>query len=124
MPTEKSSSRRIKVAAAMNGKPVIIRTLDIGGDKEIRTWAWRRTRISFWCHRAICSAWTAGGCKPQLRALLRASAFGNIRIMVPLVTCIEEYRQAKAWRNQEELDENIAYNKDIQWALWWEMAAS
>ena len=34
--------------------------------------------------------------KPQLRALLRASAFGNIRIMIPLVTCIDEFREAKA----------------------------
>ena len=65
--------------------------------------------------------------KPQLRALLRASAFGNIRIMVPLVTCIEEYRQAKALVEEikKELDEKgIAYNKDIQVGIMVETAAA
>ena len=65
--------------------------------------------------------------KPQLRALLRASAFGNIRIMVPLVTCIEEYREAKALVEElkAELDSNgIAYNKDIQVGIMVETAAA
>ena len=60
--------------------------------------------------------------------LWRASAFGNIRIMVPLVTCIEEYRQAKALcrrKSRKELDEKgIAYNKDIQMGIMVETAAA
>lgn len=65
--------------------------------------------------------------KPQLRALLRASAFGNIRIMVPLVTCIEEYREARGLVEElkAELDEaGIAYKKDIQVGIMVETAAA
>lgn len=65
--------------------------------------------------------------KPQLRALLRASAYGNIRIMIPLVTCIDELREAKALIEEikAELDEkNIAYKKDIQVGIMVETAAA
>jgi len=65
--------------------------------------------------------------KPQLRALLRASAFGNIRIMVPMVTCIEEFREAKALIEEikKELDEKgTAYKKDIEVGIMVETAAA
>lgn len=65
--------------------------------------------------------------KPQLRALLRASAFGNIKIMVPLVTCIEELRRVKTLIEElkDELDEKgIAYNKDIEVGIMMETAAA
>ena len=65
--------------------------------------------------------------KPQLRALLRASAFGNIKIMVPMVTCIEELRAAKALIKElmGELDaKGIAYNKDIEVGIMVETAAA
>lgn len=65
--------------------------------------------------------------RPQLRALLRASAFGNIKIMIPMVTCIDEIREAKALIEEikKELDgENTAYNKEIQVGIMVETAAA
>lgn len=65
--------------------------------------------------------------RPQLRALLRASAYGNIRIMIPMVTCLDEYREAKALIEEikKELDgEGIAYKKDIQVGIMVETAAA
>ena len=130
MPTEDEQFEAYKkVAAAMNGKPVIIRTLDIGGDKEIPYMGLEKDENPFLGYRAIrfCLDRREDVYKPQLRALLRASAFGNIRIMVPLVTCIEEYRQAKALVEEikKELDEKgIAYNKDIQVGIMVETAAA
>ena len=129
MPTEEEQFEAYKkVAAAMNGKPVIIRTLDIGGDKEIPYMGLEKDENPFLGYRAIrfCLDRREDVYKPQLRALLRASAFGNIRIMVPLVTCIEEYRQAKALVEEikKELDEKgIAYNKDIQVGIMVEIPA-
>lgn len=65
--------------------------------------------------------------RPQLRALLRASAYGNIKIMIPMVTCIDELREAKALiaEIKAELDrEGIAYNRDIQVGIMVETAAA
>ena len=130
MPTEEEQFEAYKkVAAAMNGKPVIIRTLDIGGDKEIPYMGLEKDENPFLGYRAIrfCLDRKEDIYKPQLRALLRASAFGNIRIMGPLVTCIEEYREAKALVEElkKELDEKgIAYKKDIQVGIMVETAAA
>ena len=130
MPTEEEQFEAYKkVAAAMNGKPVIIRTLDIGGDKEIPYMGLEKDENPFLGYRAIrfCLDRKEDIYKPQLRALLRASAFGNIRIMVPLVTCIEEYREAKALVEElkKALDEKgIAYKKDIQVGIMVETAAA
>lgn len=130
MPTEEEQFEAYKkVAVAMNGKPVIIRTLDIGGDKEIPYMGLEKDENPFLGYRAIrfCLDRKEDVYKPQLRALLRASAFGNIRIMVPLVTCIDEYRQAKALVEEikAELDEKgIAYKKDIQVGIMVETAAA
>ena len=130
MPTEEEQFEAYKkVAAAMNGKPVIIRTLDIGGDKEIPYMGLEKDENPFLGYRAIrfCLDRKEDIYKPQLRALLRASAFGNIRIMVPLVTCIEEYREAKALVEElkKELDEKgIAYKNDIQVGIMVETAAA
>ncbi len=130
MPTEEEQFEAYKkVAAAMNGKPVIIRTLDIGGDKEIPYMGLEKDENPFLGYRAIrfCLDRKEDIYKPQLRALLRASAFGNIRIMVPMVTCIEEYREAKALVEEmkAELDaKGIAYKKDIQVGIMVETAAA
>lgn len=130
MPTEEEQFEAYKkVAAAMNGKPVIIRTLDIGGDKEIPYMGLEKDENPFLGYRAIrlCLDRKEDIYKPQLRALLRASAFGNIRIMIPLVTCIDEYREAKALIEEikKELDEKgIAYKKDIQVGIMVETAAA
>ena len=130
MPTEEEQFEAYKkVAIAMNGKPVIIRTLDIGGDKEIPYMGLKKDENPFLGYRAIrfCLDRKEDIYKPQLRALLRASAFGNIRIMVPLVTCIEEYREARGLVEElkAELDEaGIAYKKDIQVGIMVETAAA
>ena len=130
MPTEDEQFEAYKkVAAALEGKPVIIRTLDIGGDKEIPYMGLEKDENPFLGYRAIrfCLARKEDVYKPQLRALLRASAFGNIKIMIPLVTCIDEYREAKALI--EELKEElkaagVAFNKDIQVGIMVETAAA
>lgn len=130
MPTEEEQFEAYqKVALAMNGKPVIIRTLDIGGDKEIPYMGLKKDENPFLGYRAIrfCLDRREDVYKPQLRALLRASAFGNIRIMVPMVTCLEEFREAKALIEalKKDLDEkNIAYKKDIQVGIMVETAAA
>lgn len=130
MPTEEEQFEAYKkVAAAMKGKPVIIRTLDIGGDKEIPYMGLKKDENPFLGYRAIrfCLDRKQDVYRPQLRALLRASAFGNIRIMVPMVTCLEEYREAKALIKElmQELDESqTEYKKDIQIGIMVETAAA
>ena len=130
MPDEEKQYEAYKaVVESFNGDPVIIRTLDIGGDKEIPYMGLEKDENPFLGYRAIrfCLDRREDVYKPQLRALLRASAFGNIRIMVPLVTCIEEFREAKALVEElkAELDsKGIAYNKDIQVGIMVETAAA
>ena len=130
MPTEDEQFKAYqKVAIAMNGKPVIIRTLDIGGDKEIPYMGLKKDENPFLGYRAIrfCLDRREDVYRPQLRALLRASAFGNIKIMVPMVTCLEEFREAKAMIEEikAELDSRgIAYKKDIQVGIMVETAAA
>ena len=130
MPTEDEQFEAYqKVAIAMNGKPVIIRTLDIGGDKEIPYMGLKKDENPFLGYRAIrfCLDRREDVYRPQLRALLRASAFGNIKIMVPMVTCLEEFREAKAMIEEvkAELDlKGIAYKKDIQVGIMVETAAA
>lgn len=130
MPTEEEQFEAYKkVAVAMKGKPVIIRTLDIGGDKEIPYMGLKKDENPFLGYRAIrfCLDRKDDIYRPQLRALLRASAFGNIKIMVPMVTCIEEFREARAFVTDimKELDEKgIAYNKEIQVGIMVETAAA
>ncbi len=130
MPTEDEQFEAYKkVAEALAGKPVIIRTLDIGGDKEIPYMGLEKDENPFLGYRAIrlCLDRKEDIYKPQLRALLRASAFGNIKIMIPLVTCIDEYREAKTLIDElkMELDrKGIAYNKNIQVGIMVETAAA
>jgi len=129
-PTEEEQFEAYKkVATLMKDKPVIIRTLDIGGDKEIPYLGIEQDENPFLGYRAIrlCLDRKEGLYRPQLRALLRASAFGDIRIMIPLITCVDEIREAKALIREimEDLDrENIAYNKNIQVGIMVETAAS
>lgn len=107
-----------KTVLKLGDKPLIIRTLDVGGDKDIPYLGLSKEDNPFMGFRAVRYCLHREDVyKPQLRALLRASAFGNIKIMIPLVTCIDEVREVKAMIEniKAELDsENIAYNKDIQ----------
>ena len=130
MPTEEEQFEAYKkVAIALNGRPVIIRTLDIGGDKEIPYMGLQKDEKPFLGYRAIrfCLDRKDDVYRPQLRALLRASAFGQIKIMIPMVTCIEEIREAKALIEEikKELGEKgIAYNKEIKVGIMVETAAA
>ena len=84
------------VAKAMDGKEVIIRTLDVGGDKDIPYLNIEKEENPFLGHRAIRYCLDNRKLfKKQLRALLRAAVYGDIKIMLALVTCLEEVREAK-----------------------------
>jgi len=107
-----------KVALRMKDQPVIIRTLDVGGDKEIPYLHLTKEENPFMGFRAVRYCLNnPDQYKVQLTALLRASAFGDIKIMVPLVTNIDEIRQVKALVKEcmAELDaRGVSYNKDIE----------
>ena len=119
LPSEEEQFQAYKAAAEnMEGREVIIRTLDVGGDKDIPYLGLEKEDNPFLGFRAVryCLQ-NKDSYRVQLRALRRASAFGEIKIMVPLVTCVDEIRSVKALVKElmAELDaENIAYNKDIQ----------
>ena len=119
LPSEEEQFQAYKAAAeTMEGREVIIRTLDVGGDKDIPYLGLEKEDNPFLGFRAVryCLQ-NKDSYRVQLRALLRASAFGDIKIMVPLVTCVDEIRSVKALVKElmVELDaENVAYNKDIQ----------
>ena len=107
-----------KVATALKGNPVIIRTLDVGGDKEIPYLHMVKEENPFMGFRAVryCLA-NPDQYKVQLRALLRASAFGDIKIMIPLVTCIEEVVAVKELVEQckaELTEEGRKFNENIE----------
>ena len=107
-----------KVALRMKNQPVIIRTLDVGGDKEIPYLNLRKEENPFMGYRAVRYCLNnPDQYKVQLTALLRASAFGDIKIMVPLVTNLDEIRQVKALVEECKADldaRGVAYNKDIE----------
>lgn len=119
LPSEEEQFQAYKAAAeTMEGREVIIRTLDVGGDKDIPYLGLEKEDNPFLGFRAVryCLQ-NKDSYRVQLKSLLRASAFGDIKIMVPLVTCVDEIRSVKALVKElmAELDaENIAYNKDIQ----------
>ncbi len=129
IPTEEEQFEAYKsVAETMKGKPVIIRTLDIGGDKAIPYLGLEEEDNPFLGFRAIRFCLQREDIyKTQLRALVRASAFGKIKIMVPLVTCIEELRQVKAMVTDimKELDaEGVSYNKNLEVGVMMETSAA
>ena len=119
MPTEEEQFLSYKeVAEKMQGKPVIIRTLDVGGDKEIKYLNLPKEENPFLGFRAIriCLA-NIEMFKIQLRAILKASAYGNISIMIPMISSIEELRKTKQIVEEckKELQEkNIKFQKDIK----------
>lgn len=107
-----------KVATALKGAPVIIRTLDVGGDKEIPYLHMQKEENPFMGFRAVryCLA-NPDQYKVQLRALLRASAFGDVKIMIPLVTCVEEVKAVKELVEEckhELTDEGRKFDENIQ----------
>ena len=119
MPTEEEQFNAYKeVAEKLAGKPVIIRTLDVGGDKEIKYLNMEKEANPFLGYRAIrlCLD-NLNIFKTQLRAILRASNYGNLSIMFPMISSIDELREAKKIVEEckKELDaENILYDKEIK----------
>ena len=119
MPSEESQFESYKkVAEIMKDKEAIIRTLDIGGDKELKYLKLEKEANPFLGYRAIRLCLDNPTIfKTQLRAILRASAFGKLAIMFPMISSIEELRSAKEVLEEckQELDnENILYDKNIQ----------
>ena len=119
MPTEDEQFAAYKEAAqTLGGKPVIIRTLDIGGDKDIPYLNMKKEENPFLGYRAVryCLG-NKDSYMIQLRAIVRASAFGKVKIMVPLVTCVDEIRAVKNLVSEikEDFDkQGISYDKDIE----------
>ena len=119
LPTEEEQFNSYKmVAEKMEGKQVIIRTLDIGGDKKLKYLNLPKEENPFLGYRAIriCLE-DIDLFKTQLRAILRASAFGNLAIMLPMISDIEELRKAKAIIQevkQELENKSVEYKKDIK----------
>ena len=118
-PSEEEQFEAYKyVAEKMNGKPVTIRTLDIGGDKKLPYLNMPDEMNPFLGYRAIRLCLDEKEMfKTQLRALLRASAYGNILIMYPMISSVVEVRKANAILNEvkEELDaKGIKYDKNIK----------
>lgn len=117
------------VSKIMAGKEVIIRTLDVGGDKAIEYLGMDKEDNPFLGHRAIRYCLDRPDLyKVQLRALLRAGAEEkNIKIMLPLVTCVEEVRSARELLEQckkELAAANIPYDKDIKLGIMIETPAA
>ncbi|WP_096435983.1 phosphoenolpyruvate--protein phosphotransferase [Alteribacter populi] len=104
LPTEEEQfSAYKKVVEDMEGKPVVIRTLDIGGDKELPYLDLPKEMNPFLGFRAIRLCLEKDEMfRTQLRALLRASAFGNLKIMFPMIATLDEFRQAKAMLSEEK----------------------
>lgn len=127
-PTEEEQFEVYKEAVQICSGEVIIRTLDIGGDKELSYYEFQKEENPFLGFRAIrISLELKDMFKQQLKALLRASAFGHVSIMYPMIISIEELINANAVLQEckDELDnEKIAYNKDIKVGMMIETPAS
>ncbi|MED0673189.1 phosphoenolpyruvate--protein phosphotransferase [Aneurinibacillus aneurinilyticus] len=104
LPSEEEQYNAYKtVLEKMDGKPVVIRTLDIGGDKELPYLNMPKELNPFLGFRAIRLCLEMQDMfRVQLRALLRASMFGNLKIMFPMIATLEEFRQAKQIVEEEK----------------------
>ncbi|GAB2025531.1 phosphoenolpyruvate--protein phosphotransferase [Lactovum odontotermitis] len=105
-PTEDEQYEAYKaVLEGMNGKPVVVRTMDIGGDKKLPYFPMPEEMNPFLGWRALRISLSEGGdamFRTQLRALLRASVHGRLRIMFPMVALVAEFRKAKGIYEEEK----------------------
>ena len=129
LPTEDEQFEAYKTAAVvLKGKPLIIRTLDIGGDKEIPYLGLEKEENPFMGFRAIRYCLKHRDMfKSQIKAILRASAFGDVRIMFPLITAVEELREGKALVEEAKSDlraSGIEFNENIPVGVMTETSAS
>lgn len=130
-PTEEDQYEAYKaVIEGMNGKPVVVRTMDIGGDKELPYFDLPKEMNPFLGYRALRISLSEGGdamFRTQIRALLRASVHGKLRIMFPMVALITEFRAAKKVFDEEKaklVAEGIAVSDDIQVGIMIEIPAA
>jgi len=99
LPTEEEQFQSYKaVLEGVKGKPVVVRTLDVGGDKELPYLNLPKEMNPFLGFRAVRYCLENDQVfRPQLRALLRASIYGNLKIMFPMIATLDEFRKAKAF---------------------------
>ena len=128
-PTEEEQYEAYKyVLENMNGKQVVIRTLDIGGDKTLPYLPLPQEMNPFLGYRAIRLCLDKKEIfKVQLRALLRASVYGNLAVMFPMISGIQEFRAAKEVVEEcmaELKKEGKEYSDAIQWGIMVEIPAA
>ncbi len=128
LPTEEEQFNAYKaVLEGING-PVVVRTLDIGGDKEIAAIDLPKEMNPFLGVRAIRLCFQREDIfRTQLRALLRASVYGDLRIMFPMIATLQEFRQAKALLLEEKeklTNEGVAISPNIQVGIMIEIPAA
>ena len=130
-PTEDDQYEAYKaVLEGMNGKPVVVRTMDIGGDKELPYFDLPKEMNPFLGYRALRISISETGnqmFRTQLRALLRASVHGKLRIMFPMVALLTEFRTAKGILEEEKaklIAEGVAVADDIQVGIMIEIPAA
>ncbi|QGS51557.1 phosphoenolpyruvate--protein phosphotransferase [Spiroplasma tabanidicola] len=128
-PTEEEQFEAYKkVVSDMNGKMTVIRTLDIGGDKKLSYFAFPEEMNPFLGYRAIRFTMDRKDIfRDQIRALLRASAFGPVGIMFPMIATIDEFVSAKKFTLEckAELEkEGVAVGKDLEIGMMVEIPAA
>lgn len=129
MPSEDEQFEAYKsVLEEMDGKRVVVRTLDIGGDKELPYLNLPEEMNPFLGYRAIRLCLNEPEIfRPQLRALLRASTYGKLSIMFPMVATVQEFRDAKALLNEEKeklIKEGVEVAEDIELGIMVEIPAT
>ncbi|OOE00554.1 phosphoenolpyruvate--protein phosphotransferase [Anoxybacillus kestanbolensis] len=129
LPTEEEQFEAYKtVLEKMEGKPVVVRTLDIGGDKELPYLDLPKEMNPFLGFRAVRLCLNMQDMfRTQLRALLRASVYGNLKIMFPMIATLDEFRQAKAVLLEEKeklVAEGVAVSDHIEVGMMVEIPAA
>ncbi|PGL69713.1 phosphoenolpyruvate--protein phosphotransferase [Bacillus sp. AFS055030] len=128
-PSEEEQFESYKsVLESMGDKPVVVRTLDIGGDKELSYLHLPKEMNPFLGYRAIRLCLDQKDIfRTQLRALLRASVYGNLKIMFPMIATLDEFRAAKAVLLEEKeqlVKENVQVSDNIEIGMMVEIPAS
>ncbi|WP_088013901.1 phosphoenolpyruvate--protein phosphotransferase [Gottfriedia acidiceleris] len=128
-PSEEEQFESYKsVLESMGDKPVVVRTLDIGGDKELSYLHLPKEMNPFLGYRAIRLCLDQKEIfRTQLRALLRASVYGNLKIMFPMIATLDEFRAAKAVLLEEKeqlVKENVQVSDNIEIGMMVEIPAS
>ena len=129
LPTEEQQFEVYKeVLEGMEGKPVVVRTLDIGGDKEIEAIDLPKEMNPFLGVRAIRLCFQREDIfRTQLRALLRASVYGDLRIMFPMIATLQEFRKAKGILMEEKeklIAEGVKVSDTLQVGIMIEIPAA